>query len=65
MLGWVLLFLVVAIIAAIFGFGGMAAGAIAIAKIIFWIFIILFIISLVVAFSGGGRRGTWWGPRAP
>jgi uncharacterized membrane protein YtjA (UPF0391 family) len=45
MLGWVLLFLIVAIIAAIFGFGGIAAGAVAIAKIIFWIFIVLFVIS--------------------
>ncbi len=60
-----MLFLIVAIIAAIFGFGGIAAGGVAIAKIIFWIFIVLFIISLIVSLASGGRRGTWWGPRVP
>jgi uncharacterized membrane protein YtjA (UPF0391 family) len=36
----------VAIIAAIFGFGGIAAGAASIAKILFYIFLILFVVSL-------------------
>jgi uncharacterized membrane protein YtjA (UPF0391 family) len=40
MLRWTITFLIIAIIAAIFGFGGIAAGAATIAKILF--FILLF-----------------------
>lgn len=46
-------FFVIAIVAAIFGFGGIAAGAVSIAKILFFIFLIGFIITLVL---GIGRR---------
>ena len=38
---------VAALIAALFGFGGIAAGAAGIAKILFVIFLVLFVISLV------------------
>jgi uncharacterized membrane protein YtjA (UPF0391 family) len=48
MLWWAIIFFIVAIIAAIFGFGGIAAGAMVIAKILFVIFVILFIISIIV-----------------
>jgi len=51
MLRWAIIFLVIAIIAAIFGFGDIAAGATEIAKFIFFIFIVLFLISLIF-----GRR---------
>ncbi len=54
MLRWTIIFLVVAIIAAIFGFGGIAAGAASIAKILFYIFVGLFVISLIM---GGFRKG--------
>ncbi len=64
MLGWVAVFLIIAVIAAIFGFGGIVAGAVAIAKILFWIFIVLFLVSLIVNLASGGRRG-WSGPGAP
>jgi uncharacterized membrane protein YtjA (UPF0391 family) len=47
MLRWALLFLVVAIIAAVFGFGGIAAGAVDIARILFFVFLVLFIVSLL------------------
>ena len=51
MLHYSVVFLVIALIAAIFGFGGIAAGAVEIAKILFFIFAIIaiatFIISLV------------------
>jgi len=40
-------FFVIALIAAVFGFGGIAAGAVEIAKFLFFIFVILFIVSLV------------------
>lgn len=51
MLHWTITFLVIAIIAAVLGFGGIAGTAIGIAKIIFFVFLVLFIISLFV-----GRR---------
>ena len=47
MLRWTVIFLIVAIIAAIFGFGGIASGAAYIAKILFFIFIVLFLLSLI------------------
>jgi uncharacterized membrane protein YtjA (UPF0391 family) len=47
-LSWALGFFVVAIIAAIFGFGGIAAGAADIAQFLFWLFVILFVVSLVM-----------------
>ncbi len=46
MLYWALMFFIIAIISAIFGFGGIAASAVAIAKILFWVAIVLFIFSL-------------------
>jgi uncharacterized membrane protein YtjA (UPF0391 family) len=58
MLGWAMAFLVIAIIAAILGFGGVAGTAIAAAKIIFAVAIILFLISGVAGLNGRfrGRR---------
>jgi uncharacterized membrane protein YtjA (UPF0391 family) len=53
MLGWALTFLVVALIAAVLGFGGIAGAAVGIAKIIFFVAIILFLISAVA----GAMRG--------
>ena len=47
MLYWALIFFIVAVIAAVFGFGGIAAGAVSIAKILFFIFLALFVISLL------------------
>jgi uncharacterized membrane protein YtjA (UPF0391 family) len=47
MLSWALTFFVLAIIAAIFGFGGIASGAASIAKILFVLFIVLFIVSMI------------------
>jgi len=45
-------FFVIAIIAAVFGFGGIAVGAAGIAKILFFLFIILAVVSLIF---GRGR----------
>ncbi len=47
MLQWALTFLVVALIAAVLGFGGIAAGAVEMARILFVIFLVLFIIAAV------------------
>ena len=48
MLSWALTFLIVALIAAALGFGGVAGAATGIAKILFFVFLVLFLISLVV-----------------
>ncbi len=47
MLRWIITFLVIALIAAVLGFGGIAGAAAGIAKIIFFVAIVLFGISLV------------------
>lgn len=55
MLYYALIFLVVAIIAGALGFGGIAGASVGIAKILFFVFIILFLASLI--FGGLRRRG--------
>lgn len=47
MLNWTITLLVIALIAAILGFGGIAGTAVGLAKIIFWIFLVLWILSVV------------------
>jgi uncharacterized membrane protein YtjA (UPF0391 family) len=56
MLGWVVTFLVIALIAGILGFGGVAGASIEIAKIIFFIAIVLFLVSAVVGLARGRNR---------
>jgi uncharacterized membrane protein YtjA (UPF0391 family) len=56
MLSWVVTFLVIALIAGILGFGGLAGASIEIAKIIFFVALILFLISAVVGFARGRNR---------
>jgi uncharacterized membrane protein YtjA (UPF0391 family) len=55
MLGWAIAFLVVALIAALFGFGGIASASAGIAQILFFIFLALFVIGLVVSLVQGRR----------
>jgi uncharacterized membrane protein YtjA (UPF0391 family) len=57
MLRWTLIFFVIAIIAAMFGFTGIAEGAAAIAKTIFFIFITLVLVTGVLAFTVLGNKG--------
>jgi uncharacterized membrane protein YtjA (UPF0391 family) len=47
MLHYAVVFFVIALIAALFGFGGIAAGAVGIAKILFFVFIVLAIVSFL------------------
>jgi uncharacterized membrane protein YtjA (UPF0391 family) len=47
MLGWAITFLIIALIAAVFGFGGIAAASAGIAKIIFFLFLILFFVAML------------------
>jgi uncharacterized membrane protein YtjA (UPF0391 family) len=55
MFGWVVTFLIVALIAGILGFGGVAGASIEIAKAIFFIAVVLFLISAVVGLARGRR----------
>jgi uncharacterized membrane protein YtjA (UPF0391 family) len=56
MLSWVVTFLVIALIAGVLGFGGIAGVSIEIAKAIFFIAVILFLISAVVGLARGRTR---------
>jgi uncharacterized membrane protein YtjA (UPF0391 family) len=54
LLGWALIFLIVALIAAAFGFGGIASASAGIAKVLFFIFIVVFLVLLISALLGVG-----------
>lgn len=47
MLYWSLVFLLVSLVAALFGFGGISAAAADIARILFFVFLALFILSFI------------------
>lgn len=49
MLHYAIVFLVIALVAALFGFGGIAASAVGIAKILFFIFVILAVVTFVIS----------------
>lgn len=55
MLRWALVFFVIALVAAVFGFGGIAAGASSIAQILFFGFLIIAAIMLVSGLVTGRR----------
>jgi uncharacterized membrane protein YtjA (UPF0391 family) len=55
MLYWALVFFLVALVAALFGFGGIAIAAAGIAKLLFYIFLIVFLVTLVMGLSRRGR----------
>ncbi|HEX7887616.1 MAG TPA: DUF1328 domain-containing protein [Phenylobacterium sp.] len=57
MLGWALTFLVVALIAGVLGFTTVAGAAMGIAKILFFVFLILFVVSLVMHLARGRGVG--------
>jgi uncharacterized membrane protein YtjA (UPF0391 family) len=48
LLKWALIFFVISIIAAIFGFGGISAAAADIARVLFFIFVVIFVVLLVL-----------------
>jgi len=53
MLYWAVVFLVLALVAAVFGFGGIAAAATTIAQVLFFVFLVVFLVSLI---TGLARR---------
>jgi uncharacterized membrane protein YtjA (UPF0391 family) len=58
MLYWALIFFIVAIVAAIFGFGKIAAGAEMIALWLFWIFVVVFLVTLILGLIQRGGPPT-------
>ncbi len=58
MLNWVITFFLLAVVAAIFGFGGLAGTFAEIAKFIAVLFVVLFVISLVYSMVTGRRPPT-------
>ena len=58
MLGWAIGFFIAALVAAVFGFGGIASAFTGIAIIMFWVFVALFVLSLLFnAFGGAHAAG--------
>lgn len=58
MLMWAIIFFVISIIAALFGFGGIAVAAAGIAQILFFIFLIAFIVTAIFVLVDWTRRKT-------
>lgn len=48
MLKWAVIFAVIGIVAGVLGFGGVAGGAFAIAKTLFWVFVILALLLFIL-----------------
>ena len=57
MLQWALLFLVLGLLAALFGFTGIAGASIGIAKILFFVFLVVFVVMLLMGLTRG--RGSF------
>jgi uncharacterized membrane protein YtjA (UPF0391 family) len=55
MLHWAFVFLVLGLIAALFGFTGIAGASIGIAKLLFFVFIAVFSVMLLAGWGGRGR----------
>jgi uncharacterized membrane protein YtjA (UPF0391 family) len=53
MLRWALIFLIVSLIAALFGFTDIAAASAGIAKILFFIFVVITLVFLVLGLAAG------------
>ena len=48
MLYWAAVFFIIALVAALFGFGGIAAGAAEIGKILFFVFLVIFAVTFIL-----------------
>jgi uncharacterized membrane protein YtjA (UPF0391 family) len=53
MLGWAITFLILGLIAALFGFTAIAGAAMGIAKILFFVFLVIFVVMLLMSFGRG------------
>ena len=57
MLKWAFIFLVIGLIAALLGFTGIAGASIGIAKVLFFIFMVIFVVLLVAGLTAARRAG--------
>lgn len=57
MLSWAAVFFIIAVISAIFGFGGVATASAGVAKFLFGLFLVLFLIFLAMGIARRGGRG--------
>jgi len=55
LLKWALLFFVISIIAALFGFGGIAEASADVARILFYVFVVIFLVLLVMGLMSARR----------
>lgn len=55
MLRWILIFLALALVAALFGFTGIAGAATSVAQIIFFVFLASLVVSIILGLVGRGR----------
>lgn len=53
MLYWTVIFLIIALVAGALGFGGLASTSAGIARVLFGIFLILFIVTAIMQLMGG------------
>lgn len=51
MLYWAVVFLIIALVAGVLGFGGIAGASVGIARVLFGIFLVLFLVSLIAGRS--------------
>jgi len=58
MLGWAIGFFVAALVAAVFGFGGIASAFSGLAVLLFWVFLALFILSILFNTFGGAHAAS-------
>jgi uncharacterized membrane protein YtjA (UPF0391 family) len=55
MLRWALIFLVIGLVAGIFGFTGVEGAAVSIAKTLFFLFLVIFLVLMVLGVAAGKR----------
>jgi uncharacterized membrane protein YtjA (UPF0391 family) len=55
MLGWAAVFFIIALIAAVFGFGGIASASAGIAQVLFYIFLVVFVVTLLFGLLRGRK----------
>ena len=55
MLRWAVIFFIISIIAAVFGFGGIASATAGIAKVLFFLFLIVAVVMLIIGVSAGRK----------
>ena len=53
MLRWAVIFFIISIIAAVFGFGGIATAAAGIAQVLFYLFLAIAVVMLIAALLAG------------